>query len=227
VQNSNVSYYGQSGIFDPAKFTWPVHIIGMGGIGSALFLPLIKLGVKTIHIWDRDDVEPHNIPCQLIYRTNDIGQSKVQVAFDFAQFMGAECEVTPHDELVTADTTLDGVIISGVDSMTSRQVIWQAIKSNVAKVPFYMDGRIGGEQLELHCLRPIRYDESQDYADNWLFDDSEALDLPCAARTVIHPAIVLSGQIIAQLTRFYRGLAFDKHVLWHLKNNQNVMEGGE
>ena len=219
-----IDYGDQTAIFDPTKFTWPVHVIGVGGIGSALILPLVKLGVKTIHVWDRDDVEPHNIPCQLIYRPSDVGKSKVVAAKDFVDYMEAECEVIAHDEFVCESTKLSGVVISGVDSMAARKTIWQAVQANASDIPFYMDGRIGGEQLELHCLRPVVFDESEAYEQNWLFDDAEALDLPCSARTVIHPAVVLAGEIIAQLTRFYRELAFDKYVLWHLQSNQNIVE---
>ena len=51
----------QTDIFDPNEFGWPVHLIGAGGIGSALALPVMKIGVREIHLWDTDDVEPHNV----------------------------------------------------------------------------------------------------------------------------------------------------------------------
>lgn len=87
--------------------------------------------------------------------------------------------------------------------MASRQSIWNAVKWN-ANVPLYMDGRIGGEALQLLTLNPSDYDAINVY-EKWLFTDEEAAQLPCAARTVIHPPTVLAGLMVASLTQFARG----------------------
>lgn len=195
-------YRDQTDIFDPRKFTWPVHIIGLGGIGSALLFPLLKLGVGELHLWDFDAVEPHNIPAQLIYRPSDIGMTKAEAACAFIERQEADCKVTPHGERVTASTPLQGVVISGVDSMASRSEIWQAVEWNT-DVPLYMDGRIGGENLQLLTLNPSDIDAIDVYS-KWIFPDSEGAALPCAARTVIHPPTVLAGLMVAQLTLFLR-----------------------
>lgn len=210
-----IDYSQQTDLFDPAKFAWPIHLIGMGGIGSAILFPLLKLGVKEVHLWDRDEVEPHNIPAQLIYRPSDIGISKVEAACAFAQRQEADCKLVPHEEFVTAESSLEGVVISGVDSMKSRMNIWEAVCWNL-DVPFYMDGRIGGEQLQLLTLHPSDPDEIESY-EQWLFPDDEAAELPCAARTVIHPPTVLAGLIIANLTLMSREEAFRKNITVHLK----------
>ena len=150
-------YRDQTAIFDPAKFTWPVHIIGAGGIGSAVIFPLLKLGVHELHVWDPDVVEAHNLPAQLLYRPSDIGMSKASAVQAFAERQESDCQVVPHTEFVTADTPFDGIVISGVDSMKSRSHIWDAVKFNPL-VPLYMDGRIGGEQLQLLSLNPSDID---------------------------------------------------------------------
>lgn len=75
---SGAIYSDQTDIFDPAKFGWPVHLIGVGGIGSAVVFPLLKLGIHELHVWDSDKVEPRNIPAQLVYRLSDVGTSKVE-----------------------------------------------------------------------------------------------------------------------------------------------------
>ncbi|MCL2869217.1 ThiF family adenylyltransferase [Candidatus Saccharibacteria bacterium] len=218
-------YHNQTDIFDPAGFTWPIHIIGCGGIGGALFLPLIKLGVPEIHIWDPDVVEPHNIPAQLVYKQSDVGKLKVEAMQAFAEWMEADCKIVPHPETVTAETDLSGIVISGVDSMASRQAIWQAIEKAFWEVPLYMDGRIGGEQLQLLTVLPSDVAAVDHYKQFWLFDDSEAASLPCAARTVIHPPTVLAGLIIANLTRFVRQLEIDSSIICHLKTMQFLVKG--
>lgn len=214
------NYADQTGIFDPAGFAWQVHLIGVGGIGSNVMLPLIKLGLMgDLHLWDRDEVEPHNIPAQLIYRPDDIGLSKVEAAKAFLEYMGAQCSVIAHDEFVTAETSLEGVVISGVDSMKARRAIWEAVKYN-PQIPFFIDGRIGGESLHLLAFNPMDSDLAEWYEEEMLFDDADAAPLPCAARTVIHPPTVLSGLIVCQLTRFFRDMPLTREIYMQVREFQ-------
>ena len=219
------NYGDQRAIFDPSEFCWPVHIVGAGGIGSALFLPLLKLGVAELHVWDPDIVEPHNIPAKLLYRPSDVGKSKVECLRDFSQWVETECQVRPHAQLVEPDTELSGVVISGVDSMASRQQIWKAVRRNVVDVAFYMDARIGGEQFELYSLFPYDPQDARQYEESWLVNDEQTLDLPCAARTIIHPPLALAGEVVAHLTRFYRQLPVNHFVIGHLRTDQFITEG--
>jgi molybdopterin/thiamine biosynthesis adenylyltransferase len=219
----DIDYSDQTAIFDPGAFNYPIHLVGMGGIGSAVFFPLLKLGVSEIHLWDFDDVEPHNIPCQLIYRPSDIGQPKVEAARDFAERQEVACEIVSHKERVTQDTRFDGIVISGVDSMSARQDIWQAVQGSRRYVPLLLDGRIGGEQLELYSVQLKNLEEMESYEAHRLFDDKEAAPLPCAARTVIHPPTVLAGLTVAQLTLFARNVSLTPAMLVHLKSMQFII----
>jgi sulfur-carrier protein adenylyltransferase/sulfurtransferase len=213
--SARADYSDQRDIFDPDQFAWPVHIVGLGGIGGALLFPLMKLGVSELHLWDDDKVEPHNIPAQLVYRPSDIGLPKTEACCNFLIRQEAECKVVQHPERVDATTDLEGIVISGVDTMSSRQAIWDQVKFN-SMVPFYMDGRIGGEQMQLLSLDPSDFDAINVY-EHFLFPDSEGSPLPCAARTVIHPPTVLAGLMIAELTLFIRKEATPSLVDVHLK----------
>jgi hypothetical protein len=86
-------------------------------------------------------------------------------------------------------------------------------------VPLYLDGRIGGEQLQLLTVHPADFEEAERYQ-KWLFPDEEAAKLPCAARTVIHPLTVLAGLMVAQLTLFARGEPLKTNIRAHLKSMQ-------
>ena len=217
----SANYSHQTDIFDPTAFTWPVHLIGLGGIGSAVALPLVKLGLRSeLHLWDNDAVESHNIPAQVIYSVADVGKAKVEAAAEFLdRFREPDCTIIAHRDVVTAQTPLAGVVISGVDSMASRLAIWEGLEFN-PEVPLYMDGRIGGEQLQLFTLNPCD-PEGVDFYKKWLFfTDDEAAPLPCAARTVIHPPILLAGFVIAQLTRFARELPTVRYLDVHARDSQ-------
>jgi hypothetical protein len=99
--------------------------------------------------------------------------------------------------------------------MKSRADIWECIKFN-PEVPLYLDGRMGGEQIQLFSLNPNDFDLVEFYGTHWLFSDEEGSQLPCAARTVIHPPVVLAGLIIAQLTRFARELPLKRMIDVHV-----------
>ncbi len=211
----------QRDIFNPGMFTWPIHIIGLGGIGSALLLPLINLSDSfEMHLWDDDKVEPHNLPAQLIYRPKDVGQSKVAAATAFAKRQGSRCKIIPHETKVDKSTSLEGIVIAGVDSMKSRKRIWRAVKSQSAFVPLFMDGRIGGEQWELITIDPSLESDCRWYEANKLFDDADAAQLPCAARTVIHPPVTLAGHMVSHLTQYARELESKKCVTCHMRTSQ-------
>lgn len=222
--SSKPDFSHQRDIFNPNLFTWPLHIIGVGGIGSALFLPIINLSDSfVIHLWDDDVVEPHNLPAQLIYRPDDVGLKKVDAAKEFAERQGSKCEIIVHPERVQTDTEFDGIVMSGVDSMESRHIIWQAVKNGPAFVPMYMDGRIGGEQWELITLEPSSQNDCQWYERNMLFTDKEVAQLPCAARTVIHPPVTLAGHMVAHLTLYARQLEWMMHITEHMKTMQHIV----
>ncbi len=222
MSNVKPDYSDQTAIFDPRKFTWPIHVIGLGGIGSAVLFPLFKLGFAgQMHLWDNDQVEPHNIPAQLLYRPSDIGLTKAEAVKAFAERQEAPCEIVVHNEFVVAESPLEGIVISGVDSMKSRKAIWEAVSAVSYLIPLYMDGRIGGENYQLLTLNPSNFDDACSY-EKWLFDDSEGAMLPCGERTTIQTPTVLAGLMVAQLTLFARELEFKANIMGNLKYTQTT-----
>lgn len=213
-----IPYSDQREIFNPDQWAWPVHVVGLGGIGASVVFPLVKLGVSEIHLWDDDRVEPHNIPSQLIYRPSDIGSLKVEAAEQFFLRQEVGCEVIAHPERVSNKTELEGVVISGVDSMASRKAIWSALRWN-GLVPLYMDGRIGGEKAMLLSVNPSDSGQVSFY-ESWLFDDSESPQLPCAARTVIHPPQQIAAWVTTNLTLFARGKSPKENLTVNLQGMQ-------
>lgn len=83
---------------------------------------------------------------------------------------------------------------------------------------------MGGEEIQLlTVLNPI-HPQNEWYAAEWLFDDDEAAEEPCAERTIIHPPTVLAGLIVAQLTLFARQLPMRKNLRMHLRTMQFVAD---
>ncbi|CDR96107.1 ThiF family domain containing protein, putative [Babesia bigemina] len=167
-----------------------VMLIGAGGLGCEIIKNLAILGVRNITIVDPDTVELHNLTRQFLYRRNNVGMYKAQVA---AQ------RITEHSKHITANyinqaiqnvplTTIakSDVIISAVDNVEARRwinlatmVIWQKRGNNVNfdsqrvgnPLPILIDGgsqelyghvRVvsGRDQPCLECSLPLFSDEA-------------------------------------------------------------------
>lgn len=55
-------------------------VLGVGGIGSSIAMSLVRLGVDTIYLLDRDTIDASNLNRQILFSRSDVGQSKVEVA---------------------------------------------------------------------------------------------------------------------------------------------------
>ena len=207
-------YTDQTDIFNPASFGHPVTVIGCGGIGASVLPTLATLGVPEIILFDDDLVEPRNVAATIMFGPDDIGQPKVEVAERKLHELGVR-HVTTHQVKFDPEQhgdSLTGVVVSGVDSMAARKAIWPAISWN-GLVPLYMDGRIGGQIFQLNALNPCDPAHVEWYEDFELFDDSEGADLPCAARNVVYPSVVLGGVMASKLAAFSRGETVKRQIV--------------
>ncbi len=74
----NESYSGRE--FNQRLQSSTVLVVGVGGIGSWLALTLARLGLKRLVLIDSDYVELSNLPRQILFDEDDIGESKVVAA---------------------------------------------------------------------------------------------------------------------------------------------------
>lgn len=200
------NYSDQVNIFNPDTWGWPVHLIGAGGINNLTGAVLAKMGISELHVWDDDVLEPRNMPTEVGYSSKMCGKPKVLAMVDLLNYlMPGKVNIYPHQQRVTKETPLSGVVISGVDSMASRKIIWENIKMHYLDIPFYIDGRSGGEETQLFALSPADFKAREDY-ESWLFNDDEAAPLACGARNIGYISAYMAGEIGNLLTLFHRGL---------------------
>ena len=57
-----------------------IVLVGVGGVGGAVFECLVRFGVKKITIIDFDTVDETNLNRQIISTTDTVGKIKVDVA---------------------------------------------------------------------------------------------------------------------------------------------------
>ena len=109
---------------------------------------------------------------------------------------------------------LEGVVISAVDSMTARQMIWKSVKLKKS-VTLFIDARMGAEILRLYVLRPVDLDACEFYEAN-LYGSDEAEQLPCSARSIIYCPSVAGALIAATVKTFAVGESVCREVLFDI-----------
>lgn len=109
--------------FDPERLHGkPVHIIGLGAIGSNLAETLTRLGIEEIHIYDFDTVDTPNIANQ-VYYTHQLNKTKTEATMENIKLINPDANVIVHDKGWTEDTVLDGHVFMAVDSIEVRKKI--------------------------------------------------------------------------------------------------------
>ena len=100
-----------------------VDVVGVGATGSHVVYNLAKLGVKNIHVWDADVVEPHNVANQL-YELPHVGMNKVDALKETIE-RSTGAQITAHNEWVDGTQEFGDVVFLLTDSMSSRKTIWE------------------------------------------------------------------------------------------------------
>ncbi len=220
----------QLDILPPRALIHPLTIIGLGGIGSPTAYTARKMGFGDITLWDHDIVEAHNLPSQH-YDREDLGKSKAAgMERQLTASLDADCRITATARRFGGGDTLEGVVISGVDSMSARQEIWSAVMQSVAMVPLYIDGRIGvewdeerrrvnAELIEIFTVVPARLADCDLY-EAQLFPDADAAPFRCTAQAVAYLGPLVAGFISANLRKWFMGEPYPRHFIFDCLTNQ-------
>src|ERR1700743_1739147 len=80
-----------------------VLVVGAGGLGSPMALYLAAAGVGTLGLVDDDKVSLSNLQRQVLFRTADVGQSKVEVAKRALTALNPGVAIEVHPVRLTAE----------------------------------------------------------------------------------------------------------------------------
>lgn len=188
-------------IFPGDEFEKRVDIIGCGAVGSHLGLQLAKLGVKKIHLWDFDNVEEHNIANQA-FSVKHVGKPKVDALAEIIkEYTGIEPEC--HNEKVDGTQPLGNVVFMNPDTMASRKEIWEkAVRHTM--VELLIESRMGADSNRVYSIVPTNPLHIKKYEKSFSYDDSEAEESLCGARTTVGPtAMITACQALWQLIRWH------------------------
>ena len=121
----NNRFWRQLDICSPEKLTFPITVIGAGAIGSATVLTLTKMGCSNVTVYDEDVLSEHNIPNQMAL-VQYVGSPKVDALAHLVESL-SEVKIRPLSSNYRGQR-LEGVVISAVDSMSARKMIWSSVK---------------------------------------------------------------------------------------------------
>ena len=109
-----------------------IAIVGAGGIGSAVIPALAGAGIGRLTIIDDDVVDRTNLQRQPIFRDDQVGDPKAELAAAFVEALNPHVRVSAVRERLTADnaeTLLSGhdLVIDGCDNFATRLVVGDAL----------------------------------------------------------------------------------------------------
>lgn len=105
-----------------------ILLVGLGGLGCPAAQYLCGAGVGKIGLVDGDKVELHNLHRQVLYSTNDLGKSKVQVAKNNLSGLNPKIEIEIFEEFIAPENVLEiaknyDVILDGSDQFATRYLL--------------------------------------------------------------------------------------------------------
>ena len=103
-----------------------IVLVGVGGVGGAVFECLVRFGIKKITIIDFDTVDETNLNRQIISTTDAVGKIKVDVAKARGLAINPECDITAYNMFIEKDNLhiisdlKPDYVIDAIDSVKSK-----------------------------------------------------------------------------------------------------------
>lgn len=212
-----MDYSRQETVFKPHEFKEPVHIVGCGATGSWVAVMLAKLGVGEIHLWDFDTVEEHNIPNQL-YLMDAIGKGKSMALATELVGMNSQCDVHVHNEKVTGDTKLSGVVFMLTDTMRSRSEVFKRACENNLSVKLVIETRMGMNMGIIYAVNPCDREETKEYKQTLYTDDASETSECGVSQSLAATAAIVAGKAVWKLIKWHNHKPFNNEVMIDLEN---------
>ncbi|XP_066341244.1 NEDD8-activating enzyme E1 catalytic subunit-like isoform X1 [Miscanthus floridulus] len=104
-----------------------VLIVGAGGLGCELLKDLALSGFKKLHVIDMDTIDVSNLNRQFLFRVQDVGKSKAEVAAKRVMERVNGVNIVPHfcrieDKEIEFYSQFQ-IIVLGLDSIEARSYI--------------------------------------------------------------------------------------------------------
>lgn len=105
-----------------------VLVVGVGGLGSPVLTYLAGAGIGALGIIDFDTVGISNLNRQSLFRTNDIGRKKVDVAEETLSKLNPDVKISKYPYRISIDNVEEiiqdyDVIVDALDNFPARYLL--------------------------------------------------------------------------------------------------------
>lgn len=196
-----------------------VLVVGVGAIGRQVAIQLAAVGVSRMDLIDPDFVAVENLAPQA-YWQEDIGKAKVEATAQACRLLNPGirlslhpqrlCRASPKDLPAFAHAAFRTAVFCCVDAIATRRLVWETVQS---KASFFADGRMSAE-----VLRVLASDcpTADTHYPQTLFAPQRVHAGSCTAKSTVYTASIAAGLMLAQFTRWLRGMAVDRDVCLNL-----------
>ncbi len=143
-----------------------IIIIGIGGVGGACFLALVRMGIRNIDVVDSDSFDVSNLNRQLLCDYSSIGKSKVKEAIRKAKEINPDIIVNGYEMFLNEanfkdiDFTKYDYVVDCCDTVTTKLLLIEMCLKNKIKFISSMGtgNRIDPTKLEITNINKTSYD---------------------------------------------------------------------
>ncbi len=206
-----------------------VLVVGAGGLGVPVLQYLVGMGVGHISVLDGDVVSMSNLQRQVIYRTNDIGKPKVDIAKHSLDGLNPDVEIKAYFENLTDQNASEliarhDVIVDCTDNLEVRYLIDDQCREHGKPFVYGALYKYEGQVSVFNYLGTPGYRQ--------LFPDDQAKAVNCAEIGVLGalPGIIGSFQaieVVKTITGFGESLAGKLMVIDAAANESYVIKLAE
>lgn len=180
-----------------------INIIGVGAIGSFVAFQLVKLGVKSLNLWDFDAVEEHNLTNQL-YNTKDLYKHKTEALKEHLLSINPNATIKTFGKYT--NQTLKGILFLTVDSIELRKKIAEENMYSIM-IDLVLDGRIGLDRGQVYTTIWRDKDKVNNYINLCDFKDGE-VEVPVSAcgttLSVLPTVLVVASFLVSQFINYLK-----------------------
>lgn len=195
-----------------------ITIIGLGGIGSNVALPLARLNPKKLFLIDPDVVEEVNLAGQAFFN-NHIGMKKVDAVAEVLYSWAGYKKIVAIPTLLTEGTDFGEITITGFDNMNARKIAFTNFMDSPA-AKLLVDARMSVDTIQIFTLLKEDTEFLDIYRDKWLFSDAAAQTAPCSMKQTSYTGSILGGLVVNIIINYISSSfkAFPKQIMYNTNN---------
>lgn len=188
------------------KVLTKIGIVGLGGIGSQLVPLLSIMGFKSIHGWDNDLLEEHNLSTTM-YPQTALGKTKSEIAEGISKLYAVKPDNMKFYNKYYDETspTMPNMIVC-TDDMESRMTAYTRWREQSNR-RLFLDLRMGAMAMEIVTTTK----DDDNYLDTWVPTHSVEPE-PCTMKHTIFTASIVGGIGVNQVFNVLAKRAYYQYI---------------